>query len=880
MTSQSLFNIAQTFLIDTSIASAKDLLHLTSVELFFKHKPVSNNNQSGVSAPGITLYLTDTIYNVPRITQDTYMQAARVEYAQILTSSDATVPTKFSFNQPVLVSPGKLYAFVLSYDGNEQFFPWTAKKGSWIATTRNVFSGPSGNFTGNYYEFITPTDLSNNPSSATSQQDYLSYWSSLLDTNLTFKVNCARFFIKGTPVSYSNTILTTTPVTHGIPTQTWDGSTNGQLSFIFPSYHNEGISFDISSSTVQAFVGAQRAYQNTVFWPGGYSNGNQFATLLTNGSVIVTANSTFPNGAAFNWNSIYGNYTGTKFLTLFDTSLTNVRKVVSILSNTVIQVDEPITFSNTASKFMIAPVATVDSIFPSSPQGFKDHFLWLSQSAANSTVRFVNNCIEAITISNGGIGYSNSDILYIKGFQSVAGKVTGGYVAVANIQTNGNGVITNTFLANIGCGFVNSSAIVAIIANSTNVGNTTSNTTGGANAAFSYTVGATLKTELTNNIFKNCIVGNFGYNDITPFFTLTVPVGTSYNMTMKSPYYSTPDNSVFGGTAFFVSASPQSVDLQLGHSTRLISNQVPSFVSFSNEFEVFYSNGALNDQVSALTFTSNSFILSVNTASNNDYVCVSIDSPPTVDFGRYIINSDYTGEETNSGNAFAKHLTTHINFARFAEDLIVHLTAYKPANTDIQVYARIQNSTDPEPFDDEDYTRLQLISGINILSSLNSANDYIELAYGFQPVPNTSITLTGTITTTNASSTLTGTNTAFTSNLAISNLVKLYDPLFPNTNFLVASVNSIANDTSLTLDKIISSNVNVDLVNTGLKLDLVVFPHQAFNNIQNENVVRYYNSSTVKYDNYDNLQLKIVLLSSSQQNIPRIHNIRASGVSA
>ena len=44
---------------------------------------------------------------------------------------------------------------------------------------------------------------------------------------------------------------------------------------------------------------------------------------------------------------------------------------------------------------------------------------------------------------------------------------------------------------------------------------------------------------------------------------------------------------------------------------------------------------------------------------------------------------------------------------KFAEDLLVFLTAYRPANTDIKVFARIHNSDDPEAFDDKDWTMLE-----------------------------------------------------------------------------------------------------------------------------------------------------------------------------
>ena len=78
--------------------------------------------------------------------------------------------------------------------------------------------------------------------------------------------------------------------------------------------------------------------------------------------------------------------------------------------------------------------------------------------------------------------------------------MTGGYVAVANIVTDASGVITDIYMANLGCGFVNTSQIEAVIANSSQIGNTTGNTSAGSAATFEYDVGATLKTELSNRL--------------------------------------------------------------------------------------------------------------------------------------------------------------------------------------------------------------------------------------------------------------------------------------------------------------------------------------------------------------------------------------------
>ncbi|HYT43851.1 MAG TPA: hypothetical protein VEP90_16040, partial [Methylomirabilota bacterium] len=376
-----------------------------------------------------------------------------------------------------------------------------------------------------------------------------------------------------------------------------------------------------------------------------------------------------------------------------------------------IQVTEPVTFTNSIATFLISPIATVDSLDTSSPSGKKTEFMRMSGSNANSSVRFVNNCIEAITVNVGGTGYLNSDILYITGFENVTGKVIGGYVAVANVQTNSTGGITTLFLSNIGCGFVNSATMIAVVANATS-GNTTGNTSAGSGATFVYSVGATLKTELTSNIFKNCQLVNLDLADANPFFDMFVPPGTTAALGLRMQYYIQNDVTTFSGFSSFVYPGGQFFpNIQLLKRNRFKVDQQPVFLSYSNEFVVAYSNGFMNDQVNALTVTSNNYILDINTTSNNDFLIVTTDTTPTIEFGKYIYNNDYTLEETNFGNCWARHLTTRTTFARLSEDIRVYLTAYRPANTDLQVYARIQNSGDPEPFDDEDWTRLTMVDG-------------------------------------------------------------------------------------------------------------------------------------------------------------------------
>ena len=879
-------NFAQTFYIEPDLKDTVKI-KLTGFDLFFKYKPDAINNRSGIVNPGITAYLTETIYDVPIINETTYQNYARAEWTDIPTSSDATRPTLFRFPNPIEVTGGKMYALAVAFDGNESYWPWVAKVGSWIVgSERVIYSGPSGNMIGKYYEYIS-TDTQNDPTTARNQAEYMSYWRPLNDTTLKFQVNAARYWISGVSVINANLAANVILYSNNLIQQS-----NGiyEIDFLYPAQQMEHVTFDLASSSVMNFLGAQRVFQNTVPYPGGYANGKTFHTVSCNETKIITANTNLPNGMPFSWNNVFGSYTGLKFITLFSAegdAIKNVRMVQSILSNTELQVTEPVTFTNNITKFIIAPTAMIDSLDTNSPEGKTTEFMMLAHSSANASVRFVNNCIEAITVAPGagGSGYNNSQILYIKGYQDIPAKVAGGYVAVANIVTNSTGGITNVYLSNLGCGFVNNAQIAIVAANGT--AGFTANTSNGTGASFTYTIGSTLQAELTNNTFKNCEFVNLDINDATPYFDVFCPPNCTFDLKLRTMYYVDEDPSTYNGYVYHIFPGMQRFDkIQLLKRNRFLSDKQPVFMSYSNEFNTLYSNGSMNDQVNALSLSTNNYMLQLHATSNNDWVIVTTDTVPTIEFGKYIYNNSEDKEYTNFGNCWAKHVVTRNNFARLSEDIRVYLEAYRPANTELAVYARIQNSGDPDAFDDLDWTRLRIIDegtsrhGNTIYSSSQKEDDYIELAYGFQSYPNTAFRLAGSVATTNGSSNIVGSGTTFNSNLVVGDMVRIYDPLFPTTNFIVSTVTAVTSASQITIDQPILAAVNPALVQGGMKIDKLAFPHQGYNNITFDNVSRYYNTSLVKYDGYDTLQIKVLLMSSQLGLYPKIHSIRGVGVSA
>jgi hypothetical protein len=243
-------------------------------------------------------------------------------------------------------------------------------------------------------------------------------------------------------------------------------------------------------------------------------------------------------------------------------------------------------------------------------------------------------------------------------------------------------------------------------------------------------------------------------------------------------------------------------------------------------------------------------------------------------------NTEATNEILNTGNADAKYISKKVTLAegQDAEDIRVYVTAFRPANTDVRVFAKIHNTQDPEGFDDKNWTELELIATDNkpIYSNPSNKRDYVELEYKFREYP-IGTAITGTVNTTSSSALVNGVSTAFTTDLAAGNLVKIYGSLFPN-NYHIGIVNNVVNDTSLYLTKAIT---NTGAVGTGLTIDKIsTYKNQAFTNKDNNNVVRYYNSSGSEFDTYKTFAIKIVMVSDFDYIFPIVDNYRAVALSA
>ena len=99
----------------------------------------------------------------------------------------------------------------------------------------------------------------------------------------------------------------------------------------------------------------------------------------------------------------------------------------------------------------------------------------------------------------------------------------------------------------------------------------------------------------------------------------------------------------------------------------------------------------------------------------------------------YLINNPSpTNENTFSGDASTKYIsrTVELKDGLDAEELKVFLTAYRPTNANIEVYARIQSQYDNRSTDFIEWTPLVVKPETDKYSSLSNRYDYRELEYG------------------------------------------------------------------------------------------------------------------------------------------------------
>lgn len=339
-------------------------------------------------------------------------------------------------------------------------------------------------------------------------------------------------------------------------------------------------------------------------------------------------------------------------------------------------------------------------------------------------------------------------------------------------------------------------------------------------------------------------------------------VSTSYNLSVDS-----------GANTYVIASSD---DMLYLNAPNHVNGYEGNIISRSKEVEnaVNLYNGTTDCKSSVFNMA-----YTYKGANTKSFTCPNFDiSDLQIITHRWNINNDSANEHTTQGNAITKHVSKLLEFDvdRQAEDIRVIVNAFRPRNTNVEVYAKIINSADSESFETKSWTKLDYISNENLFSDPTSLNDFKEYEFSFPYYPPTDTTLAGEFSTEISNNVIT-TATANVELISDNDIIKLYSPLFPENYgvFSVSSVNAAAQE--ITLNQPVA---NVNIAGDGFKIDTLSTPYTAFKNIENSEIVRYFGTSGESYDNYAAVAIKIILLAESRSLVPKVDDYRVIGVSA
>ena len=389
-----------------------------------------------------------------------------------------------------------------------------------------------------------------------------------------------------------------------------------------------------------------------------------------------------------------------------------------------------------------------------------------------------------------------------------------------------------------------------------------------SNAAFSFTANTKIKgvkSQAVANVFS---VDALSIDSFKPRFKVGNPTFSSISINYKA-----------SNSSFFIDPLGQTLVLD-----RI--NSITTYDAFvhSRSQEVLYTT-LYNNSTDPTEYSRKSSVANVHLTSS--VVGGSFQAPfiigDQLDMFIYSnqINNIYldpiTGRDTEiekNGLALCKYISKKASFDMPAEDVIVYLTAYRPADTEIRVYCKIKNGADNETFDDKKWTPLVIKNNSEKFSNPADTNNLVEYTYGLPQFPGIEEGLAGVFTTT-LNSAIVSTSVSQTAKLVAGDAIQLYDTFLPN-NHEVFTVLSVDSATQITLTKAVT-NLNVIGARAANKMK---YKGIAFNNIANDNVCRYISSSLIEYDSYNQMAIKVVLLSPDTYIAPQVEDIRVMGVSA
>lgn len=151
-------------------------------------------------------------------------------------------------------------------------------------------------------------------------------------------------------------------------------------------------------------------------------------------------------------------------------------------------------------------------------------------------------------------------------------------------------------------------------------------------------------------------------------------------------------------------------------------------------------DGTVSDLLTGSPSTNTSVTLTATLTTESNYISPVIDlNENNVLLLRNLINSNTSNEHLSTGAASSKYVSKIVTLedGMEAEDLKVYVNASKPPDTDIKVYAKIWDESDPQPFDLKVWSLMTQEN--STVSSTNQPEQFNEYVFKF----NNSVELAG-----------------------------------------------------------------------------------------------------------------------------------------
>jgi len=826
--------IGQTFYVNEPATGVAGV-YLTKVDVYFK-----------TTSPtyGIELQIRTTINGVP--TQERLPFASKILYPTdiidsrkaLLPSDDGSVASTFIFDTPQFLQAGNSYAIVLiPLGGNPDYQIWTGEIGQ-----NDPLNGPiyTNNETGDLF-------LSSNDKD----------WTPVITEDMKFKIYIANFTSLGGTATFTSPNEDYFEI-YGVTGSFFPGEP------VYPSNGQLDVAVLNVTGVQGTFAAGDVVYQNVAS-----TNTATGVVYSSSGSVIKLKNITG------SFSSIY---------TLYNSASTSNAAVTAVSQNAV---------SSSASTTLTLPDSSLFAI---------NNIIYISTSNYSISKIFTVTSIPTSTsiVVDRVIGFDDNHALY--------GKI----------------LFNGTLKGGLGAIQVNQD-FTRIILDS--VTSTTSNNFNSANTS----IGSRIIGQYSGaSAYVNKVV-DVPYNQISPQITNITPANTNIDWAFKGV-----ENAVgYANDAFMIPIRQGISNELIDHERVLVSRSneltnMPAGRTGERSIQLQASMSSSNtkvspviDVISKLTHTTKNlagnpdelvgYYLTISNTNGSFSNGDSISQGPTtatvraanssfmmvtnVPPGMFLTaNNTSVINGTNSGNATiitaeyfdetldngffrsSRYISKNVVLAstQSSEDVLVYLAAYRPVQTNLDVYIKIINDQDSEPYNSKAWSYLpERTSGL-LLSSQVNINDQLELSYSFPQSLNLFVSNTVCNTT---SKTVTVYSSA---DINVGEYIYIAGGLDDDTpKFIVRHVTSIVNSTAITVSVIPSFTSN-DSVNTavgiipGLRSATGAFLYDL-----NSNIVRYSTSTDVVYDSFSQFSVKIVPTSNNHGAlVPRVGDMRVLALQA